>query len=330
VSFVDFPPTLLSLAGVKVPKHFQGKAFLGGQAAPPRRYIHGFRDRMDERYDLLRCVRDERFKYIRNFMPHLPWFHHQHVSYMYEMPTMRAWQRLAGEGKLSGPAAVFMAPRKPIEELYDTQADPHEVRNLAADPAHRETLERLRAECRRWMLEIADLGLLPEDDLRARFGDEPPYDAVRRDPSRYPIERILAAADLANRIDPGALPRLIALLDDEDPAICYWGAVGINALGGAARPAAAEIEAKIGGQPPAARLQLAEALANLGKLDRALPILGAGLAGEDEWVRLQAANIIDRLDDRADPLRETIRGARDDKNQYVRRVIDHILEEVQK
>jgi len=130
---------------------------------------------MDERYDLIRSVRDEHFRYIRNYMPQLGWFNDQHISYMYEMPTMRSWQRLADAGKLSGAAAVYMAREKPVEELYDVDSDPFELRNLATAPEHRETLERLRGVHRRWQEETIDLGLLPEADLRTRFGNEAPY-----------------------------------------------------------------------------------------------------------------------------------------------------------
>src|SRR6185436_12676413 len=179
-------------------KHLQGVPFLGEHQGLAREYVHGYRDRMDERYDLLRSTRDRKFKYIRNYMPHLPYFQHQHISYMYEMPTMRAWQRLADEGTLTGPAAIFMAATKPMEELYDTEADPWEVNNLAGAPQHRPTLERLRAECRRWQEEIVDLGFMPEADLRTRFGSEPPHAAVRRDSKLFPLQRIFAAADLAN------------------------------------------------------------------------------------------------------------------------------------
>ena len=73
VSFVDFAPTVLSLGGVKVPAHMQGTAFLGDQAAPPRKYVYAIRDRMAERYDTVRVVRDSRYQYLRNFAPHRSW-----------------------------------------------------------------------------------------------------------------------------------------------------------------------------------------------------------------------------------------------------------------
>src|SRR5205823_8838266 len=194
VSFVDFAPTVLSLTGVPIPAHLQGQAFLGPQATEPRQYVFGFRDRMDERYYMIRAVRDQRYKYIRNYMPHLPYFHEQHISYMYEMPTMQFWQRLADAGKLSGAPAMFMARTKPMEELYDAEADQHEIKNLADSAEHRPILERLRAAHRQWMKEIMDLGLLPEGDLRTRFGNRPEYEVVRREGALYPFERIAAGA----------------------------------------------------------------------------------------------------------------------------------------
>ncbi len=163
VSFVDFAPAALSLAGARVPDYMQGKAFLGRQKTAPRRYVFAARDRMDEAYDMIRAVRGKRFKYIRNFMPHIT--RGQDIEYMNRMPTMRALRRLHGEGELSGPAAHYFQPAKPVEELYDTQADPHEIHNLAGSGEHEETLLEMRAALEDWMRTIADVGLIPEPDL---------------------------------------------------------------------------------------------------------------------------------------------------------------------
>ena len=171
VAFVDFAPTMLSLCGVPVPEYIQGQAFLGTQKAKPRDYIYGARDRVDEAYDMIRCVRDKRFKYIRNFLPHLP--RSLDVAYMNQMPTMKEMRRLFAEGKLKGPQLQYFEKPKPLEELYDTEADPHEVNNLAADPRHKATLERLRDALFTWMKETGDFGLLPECEFDAlkRPGD---------------------------------------------------------------------------------------------------------------------------------------------------------------
>ncbi len=329
VSFVDFGPTVLSLAGVTVPSHMQGKAFLGKEATPPREYIYGYRDRMDERYDLLRCVRDKRYKYIRNYMPHLPWFHQQYISYMYQMPTMQVWQRMADEGKLSGAQAVFMQRTKPAEELYDTKADPWEVKNLAGDPKHRVVLERMRGAHLAWMKEIRDLGLLPEADLRTRFGDRPPYDAVRQDPDAYAQERILAAAELANRMDPAAVSKLVGLLSDGDAAVRYWAATGLGALGAKAQPAGDALGKGLKDAAPNVRLAAAEALCGLGRVDEAMPVLVEGLKDRNEWVALHAANILDRLDERARPALAAMKEAAAGGKRYVTRVLQHAVTQLE-
>jgi uncharacterized sulfatase len=163
VAFVDFAPTLLSLAGVEIPQHLQGQAFLGPKKAPPREYVYAARDRMDETLDIIRAVRDKRYKYIRNYRPDLPYA--QRITYMDEMPTMKEWRRLAAAGELKGPQAIFFQPTKPVEELYDTVADPHEIHNLASDPKHADTLARLRAAHEQWRVDTQDLGLIPEADL---------------------------------------------------------------------------------------------------------------------------------------------------------------------
>ena len=163
IAFLDFAPTMLSLAGIEVPRHMQGKAFLGRQKARPRKYVFAARDRMDEAYDLIRAVRDKQYRYIRNYMWYLP--RSQDISYMNEMPTMQEMRRLFAEGKLVGPQMQYFEAVKPVEELYDTAADPHEVKNLAGDPKYKDVLERLRKVHNEWCRDTMDVGLVPEPML---------------------------------------------------------------------------------------------------------------------------------------------------------------------
>jgi hypothetical protein len=118
---------------------------------------------MDEALDIIRGVRDKRYHYIRNYRPDLPYA--QHIAYMDEMPTMKEWRRLAALGQLKGPQAIFFQPTKPVEELYDTQNDPYEVKNLAGDPNYAKILAELRSAHEKWREETGDLGLVPEAEL---------------------------------------------------------------------------------------------------------------------------------------------------------------------
>lgn len=167
VSFVDLAPTMLSLAGLPVPKVMQGQVFLGPGTAPPRSYIFGARDRMDETYDMIRAVRDKKFKYIRNFQPGKPYA--QYIDYMDQMPTLKEWRRLNKENGLVGPQRNFFLPEKPVEELYDTDADPDEVVNLADNKKYQDAKIRLSLALDAWMTRTRDLGLIPEDVLKERM-----------------------------------------------------------------------------------------------------------------------------------------------------------------
>lgn len=167
ISSLDFAPTVLSLAGVAPPAHLQGTAFLGSFAGTEHKYLFAARDRMDETYDIIRAVRDTRYKYIRNFQPEKPYA--QYIDYMDQMPTLKEWRRLNKEGLLHGPQTLFFQPSKPVEELYDTNVDPHEVVNLASKPEHAATLTRFRDRLAQWQKETGDLGLVPEPELKERM-----------------------------------------------------------------------------------------------------------------------------------------------------------------
>jgi uncharacterized sulfatase len=168
VAFIDLAPTVLAIAGAKAPQRMQGMPFLGlgYEGGPSRKYCFSARDRMDETYDRIRSVRGERFRYVRNFHPELPYA--QYINYMDEMPIMRAWRRLAFEGTLNPTQMLFFARTKPPEELYDTEKDPHEVNNLAGSPEQSEVLKEMRAALDKWIAETKDLGEVPEKELIKR------------------------------------------------------------------------------------------------------------------------------------------------------------------
>lgn len=173
VSLFDLGPTALSLAGVPIPKHLQAQAFLGDQRAKSREYVFMGRDRMDEAYDMIRSVRDKRFRYVKNYQWQKPYA--QYNDYMDAMPAMKEMRSAykesmnlgpQGPGKKLTPAqAKFFAAEKPKEELYDSTADPHEFNNLADDPKYKSVLEKFRAIHEKFMKDTHDLGEVPELEL---------------------------------------------------------------------------------------------------------------------------------------------------------------------
>ena len=327
VSFVDFAPTVLSLAGVKIPDYMEGQAFLGERAAGPRRYVFAVRDRVDEVYEMSRAVRDRRYKYIRNYLPHRPVM--QHSDFSERTPTRQELRRLAAEGKLSGPEALLVSATKPAEELYDTQNDPHEIHNLAESPDHEAILQQMRDVHRRWVLKTHDTGLLPEAEMHLRSEGLSPYETVRT-PGRFPQQRILEAADLVGR-GAAALPTLSAMLADADSAVRCWAAVGLCALGSDAAPATEALLERLSDRTPNVRLAAAEALCRLGREKEAVPVIVEGLGHEDGWVRLHAAMVLVAVGEKARAALPHMKTAAGDQRKhqatlYIRWALNHALD----
>jgi arylsulfatase A-like enzyme len=309
VGFVDLGPTVLTLAGIRAPDSMQGHAFLGRYAQPARHYVYGFRGRMDERYDMARSVRDERYVYVRNYMPHRPFG--QHNAYMFETPTTRVWKDLFDRGLLTEAQRTFWEP-KPAEELYDLENDPDEVNNLASTAAHQDVLRRLRRAVRDWEREIRDVGFLPEDEIHTRSVGTTPYE-LGHDDAKYPMARIMAAAELAASRDAGATDELIGLLGNGDSAVRYWAATGLLIRGEKAVAAGrARLEAALADASPCVRIVAAEALGRYGTgadAGRAVSVLVelANVERHGPYVAIFALNALDELDDKARIAIEEIR-----------------------
>jgi arylsulfatase A-like enzyme len=176
VSFIDFAPTILRLAGVSPPDYLQGQDFVEDE---PREYIYASRDRIDEIADRQRAVRDGRYKYIRSWYPEQPGGHH--LDYRDNMDMMQELWTLLEAGELNVQQRQwFEAPGE--ERLFDLAADPLELNNLAADPVHRETLERMRGALADWQGRVEDWSEQSEADMLAGFrpDGETPVTAVPR------------------------------------------------------------------------------------------------------------------------------------------------------
>ncbi|MEX2357441.1 MAG: sulfatase-like hydrolase/transferase, partial [Pirellulaceae bacterium] len=278
VGFIDLAPTVLGLAGVEPPEWMQGSAFMGPHETAPPEFMFGFRDRMDERYDMVRSVTDGRFIYIRNFMPHK--VYGQYLDYMFQTPTTQVWRKMYDQGKLNEAQSRFWET-KPPEEFYDLTKDQDEVNNLIDDPDHASDIARLREALRDWQEEIRDLGFLPEEEMHTRGEDVSPYE-MGRDAEAYPFEKTRTMAELASGGDPAATPILIEALKDEDSAVRYWGILGIIIRG---EEAVAE-----------ARQPLKMALRDPSSNVRAVAAEALGRYGNDEEARMAVAALVNQAD----------------------------------
>ena len=325
VSFVDLAPTLLSLAGVPIPEYMQGKAFLGRQQTKPREYTYSFRGRMDERYDMVRTVRDKRFRYIRNFMPHR--IYAQHLWYLWKAPSMRSWEREYRAGRCNAIQSIFWQP-KPPEELYDLSTDPYEVHNLADDPQYRDTLLRMRKACRDWIMEMRDTGFIPEGLMLDWAKERTLWEIVHDD--AYPLERIVETAYMATNRDASFLPELTKRMRDEYPVVRYWATTGCLVLGKKASSAIPDLKERLQDEVADTRVTAAEALCVMGETSIGLPVLIRELANENSKVVLHAANSLECLGDVAKPALKALQAAANNPDRYVKRAVEYTIEKLKK
>ena len=227
VSTIDLGPTVLSLAGVEIPRHLQGQAFLGPRAEPFREYVYASRDRHDTSYDMVRAVRDKRFKYMRNYHPELPYL--LWIPYRNRHPIVQEMWRLHAAGELNETQSLMFQSR-PAEEFYDTEADPYEIKNLAGDPAYSSALGRLRKALDDWIEDVGDLGEMPESQMirqwypdgeqprtaapvfipigAENYGEEPAAaSVVLTDPVLLQVHCATQGASIAYTFEQGAKPR---------------------------------------------------------------------------------------------------------------------------
>jgi N-sulfoglucosamine sulfohydrolase len=265
INFVDLAPTLLSITGITIPDYMQGEAFLGRQKTKDPEYSFMSRQRMDERYDLVRAVRDKKYRYIRNYMPFRITL--QHLDYLFIPPSAQSWEDAFKEGKTNAVQSKFFQP-KPVEELYDTENDPWEVNNLAGDPAYATILKRMRKAETDWMREIRDAGLIPETEYSDFAGEKSMHNYMCS--PACPFDELMTASDRATLGGTEELNTFIDYLKNDNSAIRYWGATGLLILKKAAQPAVPALKEALNDKSGAVRTIVAEALYGLGEKETAL------------------------------------------------------------
>jgi len=268
--FVDMPKTFLALAGAEVPDRMPGRILTGPGAQAAEETVFLYSGRFDECPDMSRAVSDGRWKYIRNYEPDRPRF--QMLNYpRNQAGQVSQWLKFKAGRTTPMQSAQFLP--QPPEELYDTEADPHEVKNLVGDKRHAKKLAWMREQLDEHMLARRDLGLIPEPLMAAINEDESTtiYEFGQSD-ARYPLKKLLKAANLAALKDPKNMSKLKGFLKDENPIMRYWGIVGLRVLGEGAAPAQAAVKAALEDDEASVRINAAITLGNLGQRRKALEV----------------------------------------------------------
>jgi len=294
VSFVDFAPTVLSLAEVDIPDYMQGKPFLGKAEAEPREFVFGHRDRVDEVIDCARSVRTKRYLYIRNYMPHLGW--NQPSAWPDQGEIRHEFYRLADREKMTDAQWQFAGPTRPKVEFFNCQRDPNNIRNLADDD-EAELVDRamkllLEQELANHALETRDVGMVPEITLWQHVRHSNAWNWSREDPAFWPARSATTYPD-------------IPLSADLHPMVAgneglYWAAISALSTDKVEAPARKTLETWTKfATSPAARIFMASALAKHGGTEKAVAQLIKELESEDLTTVLYAARAIELLGDDA-------------------------------
>lgn len=265
VSFVDFGPTVLHLAGLPVPPPMDGRPFLGqgitAKALGERDEAFGYADRFDEKYDMVRSLRKGKFTYIRNYQGFYP--DGLQNNYRYRMLAFSEWRDLHRAGKLNAFQRQFFESR-PAEQLFDVKQDPHQVHNLANDPRHATTLALLRERLRDIVIGINDLSFFPESHMVAKALDRPiTFGKSQHDK----IAAHVAVADLCLQPVPKIRDRLVAALDSQDPWQRYWACIACSVSGQTARPLVDNVKPLLKDTHPLVRVRAAEFLGSIRATD---------------------------------------------------------------
>ena len=293
VSFDDFGPTALNLANVDVPDYMDGKSYLGSRQEKPREFVYGHRDRVDEVHDLARCVRDNRYLYIRNFMPHLSY---NQRTFWPDLGEIRhEFYRLADPVKMTAPQWHFAGPSRPLEELYDRQSDPLNLNNLAGSNTHRDVQDKMRGELFRHIRDSRDLGFVPEAMAWEISKGTTLWELARSD-GAYNQQRLVEAASQVGQAEERAF---LANLKHSDAGVRFWGAVGLTASQSLTPRAVKALTAALSDSAIDVRIKSADALAHHGHEKDSIPVLVTALSDENMAAVQHAARTIELLGEKA-------------------------------
>jgi uncharacterized sulfatase len=263
VTFIDFAPTMVEIAGMEIPSGWRGKPFIPGDPKEQHEYIYGISDRLDEAYEVARTIRTPEYRYIRNFIPQLPLI--QPNFYTDQSEIMKALNTANREMELNEAESVFFKTRRPAEELYDVKNDPHQIKNLAADPAYSDVLTELRGILLSEVKKNFDTGLMPEPEMLRLAEDKTPYE-VAHDPTVFPLDDILEACNLT--LEPELQTDVVLeKLRHPNGFVRFWTVMAVQERGINNEAINNELRKMLSDNFPTVQMEAAKTLVKLGDHD---------------------------------------------------------------
>lgn len=318
VKHIDLLPSSLSYAGLKVPENIQGKDFFADDYKK-QEYIFSARDRCDETTEIIRSVRTEKYKYIRNFLSYRP--HAQRNQYKDQKKISVHTKELFAENKLNELQGRFYNTTRPAEELYDLENDPFEINNLALNPDYKSKLEELSSVLYDWMDETKDPGLIPEpylEELGALHGNK--YTAMKQPEFKNINARLISI------IEAGENQDITALLEASysgEPAERYWAAtwLGVNKEASAKD----KLTSLTNDTEPSVRIAANLALYKVNPDYNPIPALGKEINHKNGIVGMYAMNAIEQTGIRNEEVKRVARQASQSDYEFIMRFGNYLL-----
>lgn len=315
---IDLLPSSLAYAGLPIPENVQGKDIFSNRYKN-REYVFATRDRCDETTEIIRSVRSEKFKYIRNFLSYRP--HAQRNQYKDGKEISRHSRELFGSSKLNELQARFYQPTRPAEELYDLENDPYEINNLATNPKYKKELSVLRAQLYRWMAETNDPGLIPEpylEELGKKYGNK--YTAMKQPEYADIQERLIQIIEAGEKQVNSVL---LEAINSKEPSERYWAVtwLGVNKV----KSASDNVDALKDDKNPSVRIAANLALYKIDSGYNPIPSLSKEVSHKNLIVGMYAMNAIEQTGIRNEEVRVIAETASKSKYEFTKRFGKYLM-----
>ncbi len=292
VSFEDFGPTVLALAGVKIPEYMEGKPFLANKKEKQKKYVYGACDALDNNWELSRSVTDGKYMYTRVFTSFQPWV--RWTSY-YDVADIQKQMRKDFDSGLMNPVQTNIMTPRTVEYLYNLENDKWEISNLAQNPEYTKVLKRFRKELTKHLLKSKDANFIPEYTLSELKDENLPYD-LRNNKNIYPTSKVINAALLCG-MGNKVIDKQISMLNNKNELVSFWAAVGLFSQHGslsAHNDVLTTSLEKLSYLP--AKIFLSGALLNSSDNQVATKIINDGLMSNNVYVNLLSMQMLLNID----------------------------------